>query len=87
QITGKTGVSADARTGVELSNLSGAGNVTFSLGNGTDTASISAVISNKDDLRDLATAINAQSSKTGITATLDNDNRNIRLINEAGDDI
>jgi len=26
-------------------------------------------------------------SKTGITATLDNDNRNIRLINEAGDDI
>ncbi|WP_313304548.1 flagellin N-terminal helical domain-containing protein [Stutzerimonas balearica] len=87
QITGKTGVSADARTGVELSNLSGAGNVTFSLGNGTDTASVSAVISNKDDLRDLATAINAQSSKTGITATLDNDNRNIRLVNEAGDDI
>lgn len=88
QITGKTGVSADARTGVELSNLAGgAGAVTFTLGNGTDTAAISAVVSNPSDLRDLATAINAQSSKTGVTATLDNDNANIRLVNEKGDDI
>lgn len=88
-VSGKTGVSADARTGVELSGLSGAGTVTFSLMGDTagGAASISAVVSNPADLRDLASAINAQSSKTGISATLTSNNSKIELISEKGDDI
>ncbi len=88
-VSGKTGVSADARTGVELSGLSAAGTVTFSLTGDTagGAASISAVVSNPADLRDLASAINAQSSKTGISATLTSNNSKIELISEKGDDI
>lgn len=88
-VTGNTGVTADARTGVQLSGLSGAGTVAFSLTGDTagGAASISAVISNPTDLRDLASAINAQSSKTGISATLTSNNSKIELISEKGDDI
>lgn len=88
-VSGQTGVNADARTGVELSGLSAAGTVTFSLTGDTagGAASISAVVSNPADLRDLASAINAQSSKTGISATLTSNNSKIELISEKGDDI
>jgi flagellin len=88
-ITGNTGVTADARTGVQLSGLSAAGTVAFSLTGDTagGAASISAVISNPTDLRDLSAAINAQSSKTGISATLTSNNTKIELISEKGDDI
>ncbi|KJJ64865.1 branched-chain alpha-keto acid dehydrogenase subunit E2 [Pseudomonas sp. 10B238] len=87
--SGETGVSADARTGVELSGLSHAGNVSFSLTGSADggAATINAVVSDKNNLSDLAAAINAQSSKTGISATLTSDNSKIELVNENGDDI
>ncbi|MBK3747874.1 flagellin [Stutzerimonas balearica] len=81
--TGTTGVSADARTGAKLSGLTAAGTYTFNL-NGE---AVSAVVGAKDDLRSLATAINAKSSSTGVTATLDENNASIILTNEAGDDI
>ncbi|UIP87497.1 flagellin [Pseudomonas phenolilytica] len=88
-VTGSTGVTADARTGVELSGLNIAGTVAFSLTGDSagGAATISAVIANPADLRDLATAINAQSSKTGISATLTANNSKIELISEKGDDI
>lgn len=87
-VTGKTGVTADARTGVELSGLSAAGTVSFTLqGNGTSAASISAVIADPTDMRALATAINAESAKTGISANLTTNNSKIELINENGEDI
>ena len=87
-ITGKTGVTADARTGVEISGLSDAGTVSFSLqGDGSSVAAISAVIADPTDLRSLATAINAQSAKTGISATLTTNNSKIELVNEKGEDI
>jgi len=82
----KTGVTADARTGVELSSLTASGNVSFTLG-GADTATISANVVDKNDLTSLANAINAQSGKTGVTAELTNSNGSIKLINEKGDDI
>lgn len=86
--TGKTGVTADARTGVELSGLSAGGTVSFSLqGDGTSPAAISAVIADPTDMRALATAINAESAKTGISATLTTNNSKIELINEKGEDI
>ncbi|MDY0249513.1 MAG: flagellin [Pseudomonas sp.] len=89
-VTGKTGVSADARSGVELSGLSAAGTVSFSLagdGGSTNTAAVSAVIADPSDMRALATAINAQSAKTGISATLTSNNSKLELINEKGEDI
>ncbi|WP_312920085.1 flagellin [Stutzerimonas nitrititolerans] len=82
-----TGVTADARTGVEISGLAVSGNVSFTLGGGSETATISANVVDKDDLTSLANAINAQAGKTGITAELTNSNGNLKLINEAGDDI
>ncbi|MGH8435665.1 MAG: flagellin [Pseudomonas sp.] len=87
--SGKTGVSADARTGVELSGLVSAGNVSFTLTGDTagGAATINAVIADPTDLRDLAAAVNAQSSKTGITASLTSNNSKIEFINEKGDDI
>ena len=89
-VTGKTGVTADARTGVELSGLSAAGTVSFTLagdGGASNGAAISAVIADPSDMRALATAINAQSAKTGISATLTTNNSKIELINEKGEDI
>ncbi|MDY0208209.1 MAG: flagellin [Pseudomonas sp.] len=84
-----TGVTADARTGVELSGLIGTGNVSMNLGNGTaaGTAIISANITDASDLTSLANAINSQSGKTGITAELTDSNGKMKLVNEAGDDI
>ncbi|OEO24122.1 branched-chain alpha-keto acid dehydrogenase subunit E2 [Pseudomonas sp. J237] len=88
-VSGKTGVSADARTGVELSNLGSAGDVSFTLTGDSagGAATINAVISDPTNLSDLAAAVNAQSSKTGITATLTSNNSKIEFISEGGDDI
>ncbi len=81
-----TGVSADARSGANLSALSAAGNVSFTLaGTGTGTASVSVNITDVNDLSDLASAINSESATTGIVATANGDN--IDLVNENGDDI
>ncbi|MDP3977604.1 MAG: flagellin [Pseudomonas sp.] len=87
--SGTTGVSADARTGVEISGLSHAGNTSFTLTGDTSggAVAINAVIADPTNLSDLAAAINAQSSKTGVTATLTSNNSKIELINEKGDDV
>ncbi|RRJ85003.1 flagellin [Aestuariirhabdus litorea] len=81
--TGTTGVSADARTALRLENLSAAGGFTMTI-NGQ---AVAAIISSPNDLRGLATAINAQSGTTGVAATLTDNNASIELVNEAGDDI
>ncbi|MEA1605341.1 flagellin [Pseudomonas spirodelae] len=88
-LSGATGVSADARTGVELSSLGDTGNVAFTLTGSTTggAVSVNAVINDKTNLSDLAAAVNAQSSKTGVTATLTSNNSKIELISENGDDI
>ncbi|UNG20562.1 flagellin [Stutzerimonas zhaodongensis] len=86
-LSDKTGVTADARTGVELSALAASGNVSFTLGGGTNTATISANVVDSKDLTALANAINAQSGKTGVTAELTNSNGSLKLLNEAGEDI
>ena len=87
----QTGVTADARTGVQISNVGHAGNISFKLGgsgeSGEDPIVISANITDNNDLTALASAINAQSGATGITASLTNGNKSIEMFNEAGDDI
>ena len=69
--TADTGVSATAETNVKLSGLVSAGTLTFTLGNGDATASVSAQISDKSDLRALRDAINAVAGTTGINAVMD----------------
>lgn len=70
-------VDAAASNSATLSGLSGAGTITFTLdtqtddGDGTFTAvsaSISAVVTDQNDLSGIVSAINGQSSTTGITA-------------------
>lgn len=86
-LSDNTGVTADARTSVEMSGV-GAGTVSFSMtGKTGSNATISAVITNGSDLTDLANAINAKSSETGISAVLTGGNAKLELTSEAGDDI
>ena len=69
--TADTGVSATAETNVKLSGLVSSGTLTFTLGNGDATASVSAQISDTSDLRALRDAINAVAGTTGISAVMD----------------
>lgn len=87
--SGTTGVTADARTAVEVSGV-GAGTVSFGLTGKTGTnteATISAIVTDPNDLSSLANAINAQSAKTGITASLTSNGTKMELVSESGDDI
>ncbi|NVD34526.1 flagellin [Marinobacter lutaoensis] len=81
-----TGVTATARTTATLDNLAASGTITLTLSSGgSSTATISAQISDVNDLEPLAREINAASGKTGITAEVDNGQ--IVLIEETGRDI
>ncbi len=85
--TGNTGVSADARTSVELSNLSAAATYSFSLKGSNSTAvAITATATSTTDFSDFAEKINAVSGSTGIVAVADSSGK-LKLTNEAGDDI
>jgi flagellin len=77
-VTGDTGITADARTQVELSGLTAVGNVSFTL-NGS-------VISATADLNELANAINEKSGQTLVAATI-SDAGNLMLTDETGADI
>jgi flagellin len=83
-----TGVTADARTVVQLSAFTATGNTySFSLtgSNSTSEAIVANITDGANDVSALADAINEVSGKTGITATAENGTLN--LISEAGDDI
>jgi len=84
-VSNETGVMATARTEATISGLSNNGVVSFKL-NG-DTNAISANIANVDDLTNLADAINAQASKTGVTAKLSVEKNSIELVAEDGRNI
>ncbi len=87
-VSADTGVTADARTVVELSGF-GTGSLSFTLQGkqaAADAVSISASINDTDDLSALADAINQESGKTGITATANGEGA-ITLVSENGDNI
>ena len=93
-VTSTTGVSATATTTATLSAFTaGGGTVNLTLQgtpSGTGAAapvSVSATLANATDVAGLATAINAQTSTTGITAVADTINGKITLTNSAGYDI
>jgi flagellin len=83
QVSGDTGVSAEAKTSLKLdaSTLSDSGTVTFNLG----TQAISALAS-PSNMSDLATAINDKSTSTGISAEVD-DAGDLILTDSSGEDI
>jgi len=84
--TANTGVSADARTGVQLSAFSATGAVSFTLqGTGTSTVNIATTVTDVNDLASLAEKINDNSGTTGISAV--SNGATLDLVNEAGDDI
>ena len=85
-----TGVSATAQTEVDLS-FAAAGTYSLSLGSNNATAqtlnfSISAT-SGATGLSNAISAVNAQTSKTGVVATLDSAGTGIVLTNNTGNDI
>jgi flagellin len=85
--TVNTGVTASALTKVEMT-VSANGNYTFDLGvDGGSTASISASVTDFNDLSDMVDAINDHSATTGVTATLSDDKTTITLEDADGDDI
>ncbi|MCK7547023.1 flagellin [Marinobacter koreensis] len=85
ELSGKTGVTADAETNATLSNMT-TGTISFDLtGENTDAVSISATI-DSNDYSSLVSAINDASATTGITAKLD-DSGSVLLNSSAGDDI
>ena len=65
--SGTTGVTAEAKTDATLSALSADGTVSFTLGSGGGTATISAAVT-QNDLSALASDINDNTGTTGITA-------------------
>jgi len=91
EASGDTGVVASAKTEANLKGVAGQA-YTFDLksNNGTDAVSVSFSVGSKGTSDDYAAAIsafNAQTAKTGVTASYDATNGGIRLTNSEGADI
>jgi len=87
---GTTGVTASARTEVQLTFASGAYTIDLVSDNTTaQTISFSVAVDNPtaNDLAAAVSAFNDQSSKTGVTASLNDDGTAIILTNATGEDI
>lgn len=91
--TADTGVSASASTTTTISNVA-TGNISFELSSRDETgaavgtaSSVSAVITSSTDLTALRDAINAETARTGVTATLGAAGDTIDLSNTTGHDI
>jgi len=84
--TATTGIRAEAVTYAKLSGLSAAGTVNFTL-HGKSSASVTATISDTNNMEALAAAINEKTNTTGITAELTDSRAAIVLYNNEGYDI
>lgn len=91
--TANTGVSATASTSTTISNVA-TGSISFELSSRDETgaavgtaASVSAVITSSTDLTALRDSINAETARTGVTATLGAAGDTIDLTNITGNDI
>lgn len=83
-VSASTGVNASAVTNLELSGFSAADTVTFEV-NGVSIGTVA--ISDTNDLRGIATAINNETGRTGVTAKMGADNSSIVLTDATGEDI
>ena len=84
-----TGVKAAAVTYAKIDGINDSSDISFTLfgQNESDGVTVSARVASKDDLTDLATAINNVSGKTGVSAVLSDDKSAILLENTDGYDI
>jgi flagellin len=83
-VTSSTGVQATASTAAKLSGFSAASTVSFKV----NDVSIGTVnISDTSDLRSLRDAINTVSGRTGVTATMGENNSEVVLNDATGNDI
>jgi flagellin len=83
-VTSSTGVQATASTSAKLSGFSAASTVSFKV----NDVSIGTVnISDTSDLRSLRDAINTVSGRTGVTATMGENNSEVVLNDATGNDI
>ena len=81
-VADRTGVQATARTTATLSNLSADGVVSLTLNDVAISANVTAA-----NLSELANAINSQTGKTGVVATLDITKTEINLLHANGENI
>ncbi len=82
-----TGITAEARTEVVLSDLKQDGTISFSLqGTNAEPIIFSATVK-ANDLTKMASAINEKAGTTGISAALAGDKQSITLIQTEGEDI
>ena len=87
------GIDASAITKAQLFNMAAASDITFRLGANTANDSdgsgttISATISDVNDLSPLVTAVNNQSGTTGVTAEIAESGSAVTLTDENGDNI
>jgi flagellin len=92
-ITNTTNVAASASTSATLGGFSAAGPISFTLygdlkaDGSSNPVTITANLTNTTDVSAVATAINAQSGTSGISATADNSTGKISLYNKQGSDI
>ncbi|MEF8982574.1 flagellin N-terminal helical domain-containing protein [Thiohalorhabdus sp.] len=87
ELSGETGVSAEASTQATLGNLQTDGTVSFDLGSSAGgSASVSASVTT-GDISALADAINAETGKTGISAEVGSDTSTLSLKESEGADI
>ncbi|TFW29263.1 flagellin [Massilia arenosa] len=85
-LTSQTGVTATAKTTATIANVA-AGAVSFKLSGANSSAvTISATVSDTNNLSSVAQAINAQSGTTNITATADSQGK-LTLTDASGNDI
>jgi flagellin len=89
-ISGDTGVTATAKTDVSLKATAGK-SFTFDLtSDNTTAASVSFTVGSAgtaDDYSSAISAVNAQTAKTGVTASYDATNKSLKLTNSSGNDI
>ncbi len=83
-VSSQTGVSATAQTVAKLSNLDAKGQLSFRINN-VDVGPVA--ISDENDLRSLRDAINAVTTRTGVTAGMGDNNGEIILTDTTGANI
>lgn len=87
-VSASTGISATATTTATLGTLSAVGTVSLSIGSSGTVYSIGNVaISDTNDISGIATAINNQFGKTGVTASYESSTNTITLTQSDGKDI
>ncbi len=84
---GDTGVSANARTVINLSNIQANRDYKLEITSNGYSGTVSATVNKTGDLQDLVDSINDQSNRTGVFASLNNRRDQIMLVDHDGDSV